>query len=149
MSDGQFIQGLIKLASDPQKLVAIQQDAAAKILAYDGEIFPADCCAITQSCLLQVAGIDVLDTYLAISFGMMLEKRGLQKIAVGKQKAGDIGSTCKSVPDHGSDHVYLVLREVNPVEDVVADNEAKAPHFRFTNGRDGTTPTTFFLLAPS
>jgi hypothetical protein len=147
MSDKDQIATLIKLASDANTLQAAEHAAAQKILAFDGEIFPADSCAITQSCLLQAAGIDVPDTYQALGFGTMLIKRGWQKIAIGQQQAGDIGSTCGIVPDHGNDHVYLVLRAVNADEMVVADNQASAPHFRYASGKGGKTQTKFFLRA--
>src|SRR6185312_14386416 len=129
MSDADHIAALIKLASDPSGLQTAEHSAARKLLAFDGEIYPRDGCAITQSCLLQAAGIAVPDTYQALAFGLMLEKRGWKRIEVGSQQAGDIASTCKSAPDHGNDHVYLVLRAVNADEMVIADNQAHAPHF--------------------
>lgn len=147
MSDLDHIAALIKLAGDPQALLNAEHAAAHKLLHFDGEVYPSDGCAITQSCLLQAAGIAVPDTYQALAFGILLEKRGWQRIAVGDQKAGDIGSTCKSAPDHGSDHVYLVLRPVNADEMVIADNQSHAPHFRFASGHGGKTPTTHFLRA--
>jgi hypothetical protein len=79
----------------------------------------------------------------------MLEKRGGTRIQLGQQKAGDIGSTCKAEPDHGSDHVYLVLRPLNDDEMVVADNQAIVPHMRYASGKGGKTPTTHFLRAPA
>jgi hypothetical protein len=147
MSDRDNIATLIKLGSGTDSLQAVEHVAAQKILAFDGEAFPADSCAITQSCLMQDAGIDVPDTYQALAFGNMLIKRGWQKIAIGQQQAGDIGSTCGTVPDHGNDHVYLVLSSFNADEMVVADNQASAPHFRFASGKGGKTPTKFFLRA--
>jgi hypothetical protein len=149
MSDQQHIAALIKLASDDTQLQNAEHAAAKKLLNFDGEHYPSDGCAITQSCLLQAAGIDVPDTYQALAFGTMLEKRGWQRIAVGQQQAGDIGSTCKAEPDHGNDHVYLVLRPVNADEMVIADNQAHAPHFRNASGKGGKTPTTHFLRATS
>lgn len=148
MSDGDRIATLIKLGSDSEQLQNSEHAAAKKLLAMDGEVYPSDGCAITQSCLLQAAGIAVPDTFLAISFGTLLEKRGWARIAVGQQRAGDIGSTCKAEPDHGNDHVYLVLRVVSDDEMVIADNQATAPHFRFASGKGGKTPTTHFLRAP-
>jgi len=41
MSDGQCIPPLLKIASDPNELVAAQHIAAMRLLNYDGEIFPA------------------------------------------------------------------------------------------------------------
>ena len=147
MTDLDQIATLIKIASDPNSLQAAEHEAARKILAFDGEVFPSDSCAITQSCLMQAAGIDVPDTYQALAFGNMLKQRGWQVVAVGSQQAGDIGSTCGTVPDHGNDHVYLVLRVINQDESVIADNQASAPHFRFASGKGGKTPTKFFLRA--
>lgn len=149
MSDHDRIADLIKLAGDDETLQAAQHAAAKKLLHFDGEVYPADGCAITQSCLLQAAGIAIPDTYQALAFGLMLEKRGWPRIAVGEQQAGDIGSTCKAEPDHGNDHVYLVLRPVNADEMVIADNQAHAPHFRFASGKGGKTPTTHFLRSPA
>lgn len=148
MGDADLIPELIRIASNTNSLVTAQHDAAEKILRFDGEIFPADSCAITQSCLLQLAGIAVPDTYQALAFGEMLEKRGWKKVPVGEQKAGDIGSTCYGgIAHHGTDHVYLVLRAVNADEMIVADNQSHLPHMRFASGRGGKTPARFFMRA--
>lgn len=147
MGDAQFIPALVKLASDANQLQAAQHVAAARLLAYDGEHYPTDGCAITLSVLLQDAGITVQDTYLAIDLGNVLKKRGWQVIAVGNQKQGDVGSTCGTQPQHGVDHIYLVLEALNQDEMVVADNQATAPHFRFASGKGGKSPTKFFLRA--
>lgn len=149
MSDRDRIDGLVKLGSDAAALAHAERAAAKKLLAFDGEVYPADGCAITQSCLLQAAGIAIPDTYQALAFGNLLEKRGWARIAVGAQKGGDIGSTCKARADHGNDHVYLVLRIVNDDEMVIADNQASQPHFRTASGNGGKTPTTHFLRAPA
>jgi soluble lytic murein transglycosylase-like protein len=146
-NDGQFINSLVQLASDPDQLVAAQNVAAKRLLDFDGEIYPSDGCAITLSVLLQEAGIAVADTFLAFDLGNVLKERGWQPIGVGQQRPGDVGSTCHSVPHHGTDHIYLVLRLVNSDEMVVADNQADAPHFRWASGK-GRSPTTFFLRAP-
>ena len=147
-ADGQCISGLLNLASDANQLVAAQHVAARRLLNYDGEIYPSDGCAITLSVLLQEAGIAVADTYRAIDLGEILkDRRGWQFIPVGKQRPGDVGSTCGSVPHHGIDHIYLVLRIVNSDEMVVADNQAEQPHFRWASGKGGKSPTTFFLRA--
>lgn len=147
MADAAQIPALIAFASNAVNLQNGERAAAKKLLAFDGENYPSDGCAITQSCLLQAAGIAVPDTYLAIAFGTMLQARGWKVIAVGQQQAGDIGSTCKAQPDHGNDHVYLVLKPVNADEMVIADNQANAPHFRYASGQGGKTPTTHFLRA--
>jgi len=149
MSDGQHIPALLKLASDPNHLVAAQNVAAQRLLAYDGEVYPHDGCAITLSVLLQDAQIDVKDTFQALAFGKMLEsKRNWQRIPLGQQQPGDIGSTCGTTPHHGFDHVYFVLKVNNSDEMIIADNQAQQPHFRSVSGQGGKTPTTFFLRAP-
>jgi hypothetical protein len=149
MSDHDRITALIKIASDPAELQKAQRIAAAKLLRMDGEIFPHDSCAITQSCLLQAAGIAVPNTFQALAFGKMLEKRGWTRVAVGHQRAGDVGSTCVDLPRHGSDHVYLCVKAINSDEMLIADNQAGTPHVRYASGHGGKTPTTHFLRAPS
>lgn len=149
MSDGQCISGLLNLASDPDRLIAAQHMAAQKLLDFDGETYPSDGCAITLSVLLQDAGIAVNDTYQAIVLGNLLKsKRNWRMIPIGEQQAGDVGSTCGSQPNHGYDHIYLVLKVLNTDEMVIADNQEPKPHFRFASGVGGKTPTKFFLRAP-
>ena len=147
MSDSEHIAKLIALASEDETLQEAQHAAARKELRAVDLVYPRDACAITQSCLLQAAGIDVADTYGALALGLAMEKRGWQRIVVGKQQPGDLGSTCKSEPDHGNDHIYLVLRTLNDDEMVVADNQSSRPHFRYASGKGGKTPTTHFLRA--
>jgi hypothetical protein len=148
MADSQFIPALLKLASDTDQLVAAQHVAAKKLLDYDGEAYPSDGCAITLSVLLQDSGIEVADTYKAIELGNTLKtKRNWHSVPVGQQRSGDVGSTCGLKANHGSDHIYLVLRVLNSDEMVVADNQESAPHFRYASGNGGKTPTKFFLRA--
>ena len=148
MSDAQCIPALMNIASDLHQLVAAQHIAASRILAYDGEIYPHDGCAITLSVLLQQAGIPVNDTFQAIALGQMLKSdRKWQTIPLGQQQPGDIGSTCGPQAHHGYDHVYFVLKVLNSDEMVIADNQAPQPHFRYASGMGGKTPTTFFLRA--
>jgi len=148
MSDSDCIPTLVEFASDANQLITAQQIAAKKLLDYDGEIYPNDGCAITLSVLLQEAGIAVTDTYQAITLGNTLKmKRKWQVIPVGEQKMGDVGSTCGTEPNHGSDHIYLVLKTLNDDEMVVADNQMTRPHFRYASGIGGKTPTKFFLRA--
>jgi hypothetical protein len=146
-NDGSKIASLLSIASDPAQLEAAQATAAKRLLAFDGERFPSDACAITLSVLLQEAEINVPNTFPAIALGQVLEKRGWSKIPVGSQAAGDVGSTCFQTPHHGTDHIYLVLRPVNADEMVIADNQSTEPHFRFASGK-GKSPTQFFLRAP-
>jgi hypothetical protein len=148
MGDSQRIPELVKLASDADQLVAAQQMAAKRLLDFDGEVFPKDGCAITLSVLLQEAGIPVKDTYQALALGNLLKtSRKWQVVALGSQKAGDVGSTCGPIAHHGDDHIYLVLNVLNSDEMVVADNQQAKPHFRYASGKGGKTPTKFFLRA--
>ena len=146
MGDKANIASLVTIASDAGQLQAAQAVAAKRLLDFDGEIYPTDGCAITLSVLLQGAGIDVPDTYQALAIGNVLKARGWTLVPLGSQQAGDVGSTCGATPVHGSDHVYLVLKPMNPDEMVIADNQAPQPHFRFISGQ-GKTPTKFFLRA--
>jgi hypothetical protein len=146
MSDSDQIPGLIKLASDPGQLQNAQHIAAQRLLDFDGEVYPQDGCAITLSVLLQDAGIGVPDTFQALALGDVLKNRGWRTVQLGQQQAGDVGSTCGPQPDHGRDHIYLVLQTLNTDEMVIADNQSPQPHFRFISGQ-GKTPTKFFLRA--
>ena len=143
-ADAGAIDRLVGLASSPQNLRAAQAIAAQRLLAFDREVH--DGCAITLSVLMQQAGIEVSDTFPAIALGQALQRRGWKKIPVGQQQKGDVGSTCGTVAHHGTDHIYLVLRDVNDDEMVIADNQETSPHFRFASG-NGKSPTTFFLRA--
>lgn len=148
MNDSDCIPKLIKLASDLGSLQDAQHVAARKLFEFDKEIFPSDGCAITLSILLQEAGIAVGDIFTALELGDLLKtERRWQAIAVGEQKAGDVGSTCGVKAAHGKDHIYLVIKAVNKDEMVIADNQDTEPHFRNASGRGGKTPTKFFLRA--
>lgn len=149
MSDADRIPGLLALAANPNTLEAAQKEAALELYRFDGEKYPADGCAITQSTLLRQAGIDVPFTFQALALDKLLQSRGWLKIPVGQQKAGDLGSTCVAYPRHGSDHIYLVLHDMNGDEMIIADNQATAPHLRAASGAGGKTPTTHFLRAPT
>lgn len=148
MSDSDCIPKLMAIGSDSNQLQTAQHVAAKKLLDFDGETYPSDGCAITLSVLLQEAGIAVPDTYLAITLGNTLRtQRNWQVIPLGQQQPGDVGSTCGVTANHGSDHIYLVLKVLNFDEMVIADNQALAPHFRYASGLGGKTPTKFFLRA--
>jgi hypothetical protein len=148
MGDAKGIEALIEIAGDRDRLIDAQHVAAKRLLDFDGEIYPADGCAITLSVLVQEAGIAVPDTFQAILLGNILKgKRGWRVIELGQQKAGDVGSTCGPSANHGSDHIYLVLQILNSDEMVIADNQQTAPHFRFASGKGGKTRTKFFLRA--
>lgn len=149
MSDRDHVPQLLQEASNAALLQSGQMRAAQLLLAYDGEVFPQDGCAITLSVLLQAAGIAVPNTFTAISLGRLLnEQRGWKTIATGQQQAGDIGSTCGATAHHGTDHIYLVLKVINPDEMLVADNQAAHVHSRSVTGvPDSKSPTRFFLRA--
>lgn len=143
------ISSLVALASDPGKLQDAQHTAAQKLLGFDGEVYPSDGCAITLSVLMQQVGLQVPDVFQAISLGQFLmDSQQWMVINVGDQKPGDVGSTCGVQPDHGQDHIYLVLQSLNSDEMIIADNQSTQPHFRFASGKGGKTPTKFFLRAP-
>ena len=147
MRDLGRVADLVRIASNKSLLEAAQDVAAQRLLEFDGEQYPSDGCAITLSVLLQQAGIDVPNVFQALALGHALRERGWTVVPVGRQQVGDIGSTCGLTPDHGRDHVYLVLQHLNQDEMIVADNQRPVPHFRFASGRGGVTPTTFFLRA--
>jgi len=148
VADAEHLKDLLGIASDRQSLVDAQHTAAARLLAYDGETYPHDGCAITLSVLLQRAGIDVPDSFEALELTNLLRNdRAWARIEVGNQQAGDVGTTCFDVPHHGQDHIYLVLKPLNKDEMIVADNQEPAPHFRYASGAGGKTPTNYFLRA--
>ena len=140
------IDTLIKIGSNAATLDIAQKRAAQKLLMYDGEIYPHDGCAITLSIMLQDAGIKVPDTYQAITLTNELrDKLNWKVIKVGDQLPGDIGTTCGDKPNHGFDHIYLVLKRLNDDEMLIADNQSTQPHFRWASGNGGRTPTKYFL----
>jgi len=148
MSDGKKIARVLEIAANAGELQAAQHVAAQRLLKATGIRYPHDGCAITLSVLLQEAGINVPNTFQAILIKRVLQKRGWTVVPIGKQRPGDVGSTCGPSARHGRDHVYLVVKDVNHDEMVIADNQAHAPHFRWASGH-GKTPTKFFLRAPA
>jgi len=146
--DTDRIENLIHLGSNVVTLDSAQKRAAADLLAYDGEEYPQDGCAITLSLLLNDAGIGVPLIYQAIKLGQHLrDTRKWQVIPLGQQQAGDVGSTCGTTANHGNDHIYLVVKNLNDDEMLIADNQSTQPHFRYASGQGGKTPTKFFLRA--
>lgn len=149
MSDAQFIPALIKLGSSVNSLDRAELIAGQELLAVEHLTYPMDGCAITQSELLRMAGIEVPFTFLALGLDELLQTRGWSKIPVGQQQAGDLGSTCFGGVRHPlDDHIYLVLLRMNDDEMLVADNQAKFPHQRRASGKPNETPTDHFLRAP-
>lgn len=151
MSDLQCIPELIRLASNVDSLDLAEREASQALLAVESpknaeELM--DGCAATASSLLRMAGIDVEVTLLALGLDDLLQKRGWEKIPVGQEKAGDLGSTCYGGIRHpGTDHIFTVAKVLNPQEMIVADNQRSYPHQRRTDGKDGKTPADHFLRA--
>lgn len=142
---------LVSLARDPNTRASFQATAAKRLLAYDGEVYPRDGCAITMSVLLQAAGLTIPDTYQAFQLGQLLRDRGWKMVPFWEQQPGDLGSTCGLHPQHGVDHIYLVVEMENtdPAtgEMLIADNQDPRLHTRRIN--DGKKASTkFFLRAP-
>ena len=145
--DKSKIPTLLEIANDPEAYREVQHEAAQELFSLAGEDWPHDGCAINLSDLLQKAKIPVPDILQALKLGSHLrDHRGWQVIPNGQQQPGDVGSTCGTTPNHGFDHIYLVLQRVDEDEMVIADNQKPQPHTRFVSGK-GKTPTKFFLRA--
>jgi hypothetical protein len=129
-SDRDRIPALIEIAKDPNKLKQIYDEARPKVPG-----FPNNGCAITLSILLQKAGIGIRSETMAWELGKKLEARGWQRVSVGEQQAGDVGSTClENDHRHGKDHIYLVVEARGQDEMIVADNQ-------YAQGKDSATET--------
>jgi hypothetical protein len=146
--DRDRIAGLLAQAVDPDRLCAAQALAARRLLSPEGDVFPADGCAMTLSLLMRAVGFEVPELCWAIDVPATLLARGWIEVLPGSQRAGDIGSTCREEKHHGEDHVFLVVRCVNQDEMIVVDNQAAYPHFRWASGQGGKTPTAMFYRAP-
>jgi hypothetical protein len=145
-SDHTRIKKVVEIANDNVAYKKVQDESANELFRLAHEEWPRDGCAINLSNLLQAGGIPVPDILQALALGKHLrDHRGWQLIPNGQQQAGDVGSTCGSVPNHGFDHIYLVLQRVDNDEMVIADNQKPEPHTRFVSGKGGKTPTKFFL----
>jgi hypothetical protein len=149
LHDYRHISALLQIASAAPCLAFTQYLASQKLFDFARIVFPKSGCAIMLSLLLREAGISVTDIYQAIGLGKALKAdRKWSVIPVGEQRSGDIGLTCGEQPNHGADHIYLVLSVLSSDKMVIVDNQALMPHFRFASGKGGTTPTRRFLRAP-
>ncbi|WP_449433777.1 glycoside hydrolase domain-containing protein [Pseudomonas putida] len=144
IDDAVHVPELIRQGTTAAGLKAARGTAAASLPGY-----PSNGCAAHLSALLQQAGIDVAMTWGAGKLAHVLADRGWSKVAVGGQKAGDVGVCFDNDPTPaGADHIYLVVDTFGPDEMMIADNQRTkdAPHTRFASG-NGKTPTEYFLRA--
>lgn len=150
--DKDQIPNLIQIGSSDDGLHKAQA-IATKALAEVGVEFPHNACAATLSALMELAGIPVTMTLgagrLANLIGGTLNSRRWNHIPVGEQEAGDIGVSFDNTPPDGADHIYLVVERVDNDKMIVADNQALTKHGRSASGKDGKTPTDYFLRAPN
>ena len=147
LNDKPVVLKALEIAKDAVTYSQVQTTAAEELFRLAGENWPLDGCAINLSNLLQKSGLPVPDILQALKLGEHLRvQRGWQVIPIGQQQPGDVGSTCGSIPNHGSDHIYLVVERITDNEMLIADNQSSHPHTRFVTGK-GKTPTTFFLRA--
>lgn len=142
--DSVHVPQLIRQSGSAEGLKAARIAAAAALPGY-----PHNGCAAHLSALLRQSGIDVPMTLGAGRLAHTIAQRGWAQIAVGRQRAGDVGVTFDDDPSiPGADHIYLVVEARGTDEMLIADNQRKqdAPHARFATGH-GKTPTEFFLRA--
>jgi len=150
-SDAARIPTLVRNGSDPAS-IARAQAAAARAMTGSGCVYPHNACAATLSAFLQQAGIDVPMTLGAGRLAARLKmNRGWTRIAVGNQRAGDVG-VCydNDTKIAGADHIYLVVG-VDPMNSdklTIVDNQRQGQtHPRYASGHGGKTPTEYFLRA--
>lgn len=144
-SDIDRIPNLIQCGSSVDGLRAARLEAARHLREY-----PHNGCAAHLSALLRQAGIGVRMELSAGNLSRLIERRGWTRVAVGTQRAGDVGVTYDYDPTPpGADHIYLVVSTNGSDEMQIADNQRMAdhPHVRFASGRGGKTPTEYFLRA--
>ncbi|MGO4394906.1 glycoside hydrolase domain-containing protein [Variovorax sp. M-6] len=143
--DAAHIQTLIEHGNTEIGIAAARVEAKAAVHDY-----PTNACAAHLSALLRQSGIDVPMTIGAGKLATTIEKRGWKRIIVGKQQPGDVGVAFSIDPTPpGPDHIYLVIVAVDDDKMLIADNQnaANAAHERSARGRDGKTPTDYFLRA--
>jgi hypothetical protein len=143
IADAAHTSELIRQGSTPEGLKRARETAKAALTGY-----PTDGCAAHLSALLEQAGIDVEMTFGAGKLAHILSERGWTRVAITRQRAGDVGVCFDNISPPGSDHVYLVVSTSGPDQMMVADNQCKtdAPHIRYASGH-GQTATEYFLRA--
>ena len=145
LSDKDKMIEVINIARTPARYEKVQEIAASELFKLTHESWPHDGCALNLANLLQEGGIAVPDVTQALALGNYLhDERKWQKIPVGQQQPGDVGSTCGPTAHHGYDHIYLVLERQDSDKMVIVDNQQPLPHERLASGK-GKTPTKFFL----
>lgn len=116
----------------------------------DGDPYPRNGCASTLAVLLKRCGIDVGDEVYARRLAGLLLQRGWERVPVGQQRAGDVGTSCLDERHPGVDHVYFVLDVDHHGRMTVFDNqEGLLPHWRPADAQGTFDPTTTFLRAPA
>lgn len=136
---------LIRQGRSPEGLKAARITAKSALAGY-----PTNGCAAHLSALLQQAGIDVPMTLGAGRLAHVVADRGWARVAVGRQRPGDIGVCFDYDPSPtGADHIFLVIETSDPDTMLIADNQRRADalHARSATGRDARTPTEYFLRA--
>ncbi|HDT6047477.1 TPA: hypothetical protein QHC14_005520, partial [Raoultella planticola] len=145
LSDKEKMIEVMNIARTPARYEKVQEVAASELFKLTHESWPHDGCALNLANLLQEGGIAVPDITQALALGNYLhDERKWEKIPVGQQQAGDVGSTCGPTAHHGYDHIYLVLERQDSDKMVIVDNQKPQPHERLASGK-GKTPTKFFL----
>ncbi|MEA3044363.1 MAG: hypothetical protein QOH47_2201 [Sphingomonadales bacterium] len=147
MSDAANIPALVAQAN-----TAAGQKAARLKATKNWPAYPSNACAYHLSALLQNAGIAIATEGSAGQLARLIEKRGWQRVPLGKQRPGDVGVTKDNIPTPpGADHIYLVIEvKADGDEMIIADNQGKpdpdVTHRRFASGK-GKTATDYFLRA--
>lgn len=135
-------QKALQIGLSPSGIAAVRADAK-KVLPS----FPHSGCATFLSVLLRHAGFDLPPITWAENLADHLKDAGWQVISKRQAKAGDVGVSIDGNGNQAADHIWLTL-SVTGDQMMVADNQSTAPHSRTISGKDGKTPTDYFLRAP-
>ncbi|WP_343627926.1 hypothetical protein [Roseateles sp.] len=151
--DAGAIRGLLfRIRHEPRWRLDVWKEASRlqELHDPDQDPYPKNGCASTLSVLLKRCGIDVGNEVYALRLVRQLLERGWERVPVGQQRAGDVGTTCGDERQPGIDHVYFVL-DVDPLGGmtVVDNQDGLRPHWRPTEAQESFSPTTTFLRAPT